>query len=127
MNLPTLIMALWALLMPASNASPCGLCREDNRAAVYSYEADQKVKADPERLEFVVLKVTGPLPRETVASLISWLAERGGVDSSTLKVSASQKSIGFVFEKKYSKEALILDLAKNFPPLSFRPLDDGGY
>ena len=127
MNLPTLIMALWALLMPASNASPCGLCREDNRAAVYSYEADQKVTADPERLEFVVLKIKGPLPRETVASLMKWLAGRGGVDPSTVRVSAFQKSIGFVLEKKYSKEALVLDLAKNFPLLSFRPIDYGGY
>lgn len=121
MNLRMPIMALWALLMPVSSAYPCGLCYEDNRAAVYSYEAMEKVKADPDRFEFVVIKVQGALPKKTAGLLTQWLLEREGVDPQTVKISALQKSIGFVLEKTCSKEELISDLSKDFE-LGFRIL-----
>lgn len=95
----------------------CGLCHEDDRAAVYSYAADQKAKAQPDQLEFAVLKVVGPLPASTVQHLTSWLGARKGVDPSTIKISAPQKSIGFVFEKTESKDSLLADLNKQFPEL----------
>ena len=115
-------MVLWALWMPVSNLYACGLCYEDNRAAVYSYEAMEKVKAAPDRLEFLVIKVKGPLPQETVRLLTLWLTGREGVDPQTVKVSALQKSIGFVFEKAYSKTKLIDDLSKDFEGRGFQIL-----
>lgn len=101
---------------------PCGLCHEDNRAAVYSYEAMEKVKANPDKLEFVVVKIKGPLPQQNIEHLIQWLSERVGVDPPTVKISSLQKSIGFVFEKAHSKEKLIADLSKDFTDLIFQIL-----
>jgi hypothetical protein len=115
-------MALWALLTPVSSAWPCGLCNEDNRAAVYSWEAAQKVDAAPDRLEFVVLKALGPLPQTTADAISAWLKLQPGVDASTVKVSTLQKSIGFVFEKAVAKEDLVSRMAKAFPALSLHIL-----
>ncbi len=115
---------LGAFLCPG-RAWPCGLCREDNRAAVYSYEATQKVAADPKALEFVVLKVKGPLPSKTAEDLIRRLSERQGVDASTVKVSTLQKSIGFVFVKVHGIENLVADLSEGFPHLVFSVVYQG--
>ncbi|HSA59112.1 MAG TPA: hypothetical protein VLJ37_05445 [bacterium] len=105
-----------------SSAYPCGLCREDNRAAVYTWEAAQKVAAAPDKLEFVVLKVLGPLPQKRADEIASWLAQRAGVDPSTVKVSAFQKSVGFVFEKSRDKAGLVSEMKKSFPELSLHIL-----
>ena len=116
-------MALWVLLAPNS-AYPCGLCREDNRAAVYSYEALQRVKAHPDELEFVVIKMTGSLSAKTVDNLGQWLSWRRGVEATTLKISSLQKSMGFVYEKKtQDKQILLMELQETFPDLSFKILD----
>lgn len=108
--------------MFARTASPCSLCHEDNRAAVYSWDAAQKVAAAPDKLEFVVLKALGPLPQSTADAITAWLKMRAGVDPATVKVSALQKSIGFVFENSKDKEALVSDMAKAFPALSLHVL-----
>jgi hypothetical protein len=115
-------MALWAFLTPASSAWPCGLCHEDNRAAVYSWEAAQKVAAAPERLEFVVLKLLGPLPPKRADETAAWLKTRAGVDPATVKVSALQKSAGFVFERAGDKAALLSAMKQAFPELSLHVL-----
>lgn len=119
-------MALWALLMPASKAYPCGLCYEDNRAAVYSYEAVQKVKANPDKFEFIVLKIKGKLSQETADQIRRWLSERGEIDPTTVKVSTLQKSIGFVADKSFPKNSLLDELSRAFSPLTFEllPYDD---
>lgn len=119
-----LIMALWASLMPASNAWPCGLCKEDNRAAVYSWDAAQKVDAAPDKLEFVVLKLLGPLPQARADAVAAWLSLQAGVDVSTVKVSTLQKSAGFAYEKGRDKAALLASMRAAFPELSLRVLDD---
>jgi hypothetical protein len=100
----------------------CGLCHEDDRSAVYSYEAVQKAKAQPDKLEFVVLKVTGALPSPTVDLLSQWLKARAGVDPETVKISAAQKSIGLVMKRTRSKETLAGDLQKDFQGLRFHVL-----
>lgn len=117
-----LILPVLGLLLAPGMALPCGLCHEDDRAAVYSYEAVQKVKADPARLEFAVFKIVGPLPKATVERLTQWLGARPGVDSGTVKISITQKSMGFVLEKSVSKEALIEGLRKDFPELKVHAL-----
>jgi len=106
-----------AMAVVPAVARPCGLCREDDRSAVYSYQAIQKVKANPELLEFAVFKVLGPLPPETVPRLTQWLQARPGVDSETVKISTSQHSMGFVWKKSGSKDTLIADLRRDFPEL----------
>lgn len=111
------LLALSVFFLNIRPAFPCGLCHEDDRSAVYSYEAVQKTKAQPDKLEFAVFKVIGPLPASTIEKLNAWLKAQKGVDPSTLKISAQQKSIGFVFEKAFSKEVLIGNLQKNFPEL----------
>ncbi|MCC6272080.1 MAG: hypothetical protein IT572_01315 [Deltaproteobacteria bacterium] len=116
-----IFLALGLTLAPRA-ARPCGLCHEDDRSAVYSYEAVQKVKADPARLEFAVFKIVGPLPKATVDGLTQWLSARPGVDAATIKISATQKSMGFVWERAGSKAALIADLAKAFPELKVHAL-----
>ncbi|MCC7343814.1 MAG: hypothetical protein IT573_02670 [Deltaproteobacteria bacterium] len=116
-----IFLALGLTLAPSA-ARPCGLCHEDDRSAVYSYEAVQKVKADPARLEFAVFKVVGPLPKATLDRLTQWLGARPGVDAATIKISATQKSMGFVWERSGSKPALIADLAKAFPELKVHAL-----
>ncbi|HKY64483.1 MAG TPA: hypothetical protein VJR29_13825 [bacterium] len=103
-------------------AMPCGLCHEDDRSAVYSYEAVQKAKADPARLEFAVFKIIGPLPKSTVERLTQWLSSRPGVDPSTVKISATQKSMGLVWERARSKDAMLADLARDFPELKVHAL-----
>jgi hypothetical protein len=109
-------------LTQVSSAYPCGLCHEDNRAAVYSWEATQKVAAAPDRLEFVVLKVLGPLSQKRADEIAAWLALQSGVDPATVKVAALQKSIGFVFEKSKDKPALVSGMKRNFPELSLHIL-----
>lgn len=114
-------IAAAAVLVPFSGpAWPCGLCHEDNRAAVYSWKAMQKVNAAPRKLEFVVLKVKGALPPATADQLTSWIEKREGVDPATVKVSTLQKSIGFVFEKSLSKDDLLAALSQEFPKLTFQ-------
>ncbi|HEX5037860.1 MAG TPA: hypothetical protein VFX30_11940 [bacterium] len=108
--------------MPVSSAWPCGLCHEDNRAAVYSWDAAQKVAASPDKLELVVLKLLGPLPQARADELVSWLSLQAGVDASTVKASALQKSVGFVHEKARDKEALLSAMRKAFPELSLHIL-----
>jgi hypothetical protein len=100
-------------------AYPCGLCREDDRSAVYSYEAVQKAKAQPDKLEFVVLKVAGVLSAPITDKLAQWLKARPGVDPETVKISTAQKSIGLILEKSQSKEALVGELQNEFPGLRF--------
>ncbi|MFO1462596.1 MAG: hypothetical protein U1F66_02390 [bacterium] len=114
-------LAVAGALAPAVSLA-CGLCHEDDRSAVYSYAAVQKVKADPARLEFAVFKIIGPLPKDTVERLNRWLAARKGIDPATIKISSSQKSMGFVWEKAGSKEALLADLQKEFPDLKAHAL-----
>ncbi|HEX5035518.1 MAG TPA: hypothetical protein VFW62_13640 [bacterium] len=101
---------------------PCGLCHEDDRSAVYSYEAVQKVKADPAQLEFAIFKISGPLPKSTVERLTQWLSSRPGIDPSTIKISSTQKSMGFVWERARSKAALLADLGRDFPELTVHAL-----
>ncbi len=113
---------IFAALALARTAFPCGLCYEDNRAAVYSYASMQKVEKNREKLEFVVIKIKGPAPVQTVADLHHWLEERKGVDPSTIKISTLQKSIGFVLEKSFPKEELLAALARDFRNLSFKIL-----
>lgn len=122
MNLRMPITVLWVLLTQVSSAYPCGLCDEDNRAAVYSWEAEQKVAAAPDKLEFVVLKVSGPLPQRRADEIAAWLALRAGVDPATVRVSAFQKSIGFVFEKSGDEAGLVSEMKKAFPELSLHIL-----
>lgn len=97
----------------------CGVCDEDDRSAVYNHEAMEKVRTNPDRLEFVVLKVQGSLRQDLPTTLETWLKKQEGVDPSTIKISVPQKSIGFVLDKKYSKEKLAVNLKKAFPQLSF--------
>ncbi len=106
----------------AETALPCGLCREDNRAAVYSYRAMLKVRAHPNQLEFVVLKVAGAFPRKTIGQLTFWLAQQSGLDAGTLKISSLQKSIGFVWIKSAPKKQLVSQLSEKFPSLIFQIL-----
>lgn len=117
-----LLLPLFALSLMPRTAKPCGLCHEDDRAAVYSYESVQKVKADPTHLEFAVFKIIGPLPKATVDRLTQWLSARPGVDKTTIKISTTQKSMGFVWEKAVSKDALLGDLNKEFPELKIHAL-----
>lgn len=117
MRFRLLALAVVAAGLSPRLALPCGLCHEDNRAAVYSYEAMKKVKADPSRLEFAVFKIVGPLSKPSVDRLTLWLGQRPGVDRETVKVSVHQKSMGFVWEKSHSKADLILELQKQFPEL----------
>lgn len=109
-------------LLSAEPTYPCGLCHEDDRAAVYSYESMEKVRLGPERLEFLVMKVMGsfdPLAPELVEKLQDWLAKRQGVDAASVIISPNQRSIGFVFEKVYSKGTLLRDLNQAFPSEHF--------
>jgi hypothetical protein len=115
-------LCLFALGLAPRAALPCGLCHEDDRSAVYSYEAVQKVKAEPARLEFAVFKIVGPLPKATVERLTQWLGTQPGVDPATIKISATQKSMGFVWERVRSKEALLVDLSREFPELKVHAL-----
>lgn len=145
MNLPMPPMELWGPLMRQNKnvmkivffificliilnllSSPihaCGACYEDNLAAVYSYEAVEKAREHPEKLEFVVLKIEGSLPQQKADLLTRWCFEKRGIDVSTVKVSTEQKSMGFLFEKKKLSPATLLgDLKKDFPDLSFKIL-----
>ncbi|HKX12371.1 MAG TPA: hypothetical protein VJP40_04395 [bacterium] len=122
MRVPFFWPALLAALLLPRMALPCGLCHEDNRAAVYSYEAMKKVKADPQRLEFAVFKLTGPLPKAGIERLQLWLGQRPGIDKETIKISSQQKSMGFVWEKSHSKPDLILELQRQFPDLKVHSL-----
>src|SRR5262245_44325229 len=113
---------LSSLLLIHSAAYPCGLCREDYFSSVYSYEAVERAKANPDTLEFMVLKIEGPLPEATLRRLNRWLQKRKGVDATTVKISAHQKSVGFIFEKRFSKDFLMGDLERAFPALNFEVL-----
>lgn len=104
------------------NGMGCGLCHEDNRSAVYSYEAVQKAKAQPDKLEFAVFKIIGPLDAATAQKLQQWLQSKKGIDAATVKISTAQKSMGFVMEKSISKESLIAELESGFSSLQFHPL-----
>ena len=116
----SLVLFFALAVLQSARAFPCGLCREDARAAVYSYEAMQKVTAEPERLEFVVLKITGAVSQKTAGQISQWLTERSGIDPDTVKISTFQKSAGFVLEKKDSKEELVSDLSEDFAGLFFK-------
>jgi hypothetical protein len=100
----------------------CGLCHEDDRAAVYSYEAVQKAKAQPDKLEFAVFKISGPLDPAATQKLQQWLQSKNGIDAGTIKVSTVQKSMGFVMEKSLSKASLIAELESAFPGFQFHAL-----
>lgn len=116
----SLILSSLASLRHA--AYPCCPYHEDCVSAVNSYEAMEKVKAQPDNLEFAILKIEGLLPQATLEELHQWLLNRIGVHSTTVKISASQKSAGFVFEKRCSKDSLTKDLERDFPELDFKML-----
>jgi hypothetical protein len=109
-------------LLGLPNGICCGLCHEDNRSAVYSYEAAEKAKAQPDKLEFAIFKVTGPLDPATAQKIQQWLVGKKGIDATTVKVSTSQKSMGFVMEKSISKDGLITELESGFPGFKFHSL-----
>jgi len=111
------------VLLSAGAAWPCNYCKNDNRSAVYSYEAIRKVEAHPDKLEFAVLKIKGKLSPDAADGIQKWLMRRPGVDAATVKISSLQKSIGFVFEKSKNLDALVADLTKYFTPLRFEALD----
>ncbi len=115
MRVNNFLMSMIAVALWPQVSLACELCHEDARAAVYSYEAIQKVKENPDKLEFVVLKVKGTFSQDIVDSLREWLSQKNGVDPTTIKISTFQKSIGFVFEKNRSKEKLVSDLTQDFP------------
>src|SRR4030095_9043948 len=118
-KIPFVFGILLSSLALIRHAAPCGLCHEDYLSAVYSYEAAEKAKAKPDQLEFTVLKIEGPLAQATLGRLHQWLQKRKGIDSTTVKISAPQKSAGFVFEKRYSKDSLTADLERDFSELDF--------
>ncbi len=113
------ILLIAALSLAAKPLWACGLCHEDDRAAVYSYPAMQKVEAHPDQLEFVVIKISGPLTQLLVNRLEAWLKKQEGVDSETVKLALNQKAMGFVFKKSASFDALLAGLAKEFRKLHF--------
>ncbi|MDO8519546.1 MAG: hypothetical protein Q7T11_05225 [Deltaproteobacteria bacterium] len=110
-------------LFQAPQAYACGACYEDNRAAVYSHEAAQKAEENPEKFEFVVVKVRGPLTPPDQKELKSWLSRRTGVDAATVAVSAMQQTIGFLFEKKFRREKLMVAFGESFPRHRFEILE----
>lgn len=100
----------------------CNFCKEDNRAAVYSYEAVQKVQASPGRFEFVVVKIIGKLQPNDDKALEDWLKLKPGIDPDTVRISIHQKAIGFVLDITAAKKEIVRDLQRAFPELTFRVL-----
>ncbi len=111
-------------LLP-QGAFPCGICKEDDRAAVYSQEAMEKSQAEPDRYEFVVLKVThGPLTPTNIQKIHDWLAKQSGVASSTVNVSQQQRSIGFLFDKQEKLQFLLENFKQILPDFTLLKRDD---
>ena len=106
------------LLFPKLSFS-CGVCEKDDLAAVYDFQAAENVRNHPERLEYVVVKVKGSLSDKKTKAIISWLSSRKGVDAATVKISTTQRSIGFVLNRNFDKHKLVKDLGETFRDLTF--------
>ena len=114
------LITVWETLVAVpQEGTTCGICYEDDRSAVYSFEAAQKAKADPEHFEFVILKVRGNLDDKAALKVVRWLMKRNGVTANTVKISTPQKSIGFLFEKRANLNHLIESMKQTFSPLNF--------
>lgn len=107
-------------------AGACGVCREDDLAGVYTYEAQQLVQANPVALAFVLIKVEGTMGPFGVSRLQSWLRRVRGIDASTVRVSPQQRVVGFVMRKRSSQSQLLDRLTADFPDLAFRLVPDQG-
>ncbi|MBI4126792.1 MAG: hypothetical protein HY465_04785 [Deltaproteobacteria bacterium] len=118
----TVMIAVLVGAMPSANA--CGICKEDDRAAVYSQAAMEQSQAQPTRYEFVVLKVThGPLTPTNITKVRRWLSNQQGIVASTVNISQQQRSIGFLFEKQSQLQPLLDNLQKSFTDFTFLKRD----
>lgn len=141
--MPTLTLALWGPSMRHSSrrlgcvfllfvagdpalAGACGLCREDDLAGVYTYEAQQLVQANPDAFAFVLVKLEGALNPGVVGRLQTWLRRVRGIEAATVRVSLQQRVAGFVMQKRGSPSQLVHRLSKTFPALQFRLLPEQG-
>lgn len=112
-----LLVVMLSLLASARPAMACGSCEEDDRASVYDHAIMHKALADPQRLEFVVIKVIGEWNAKMAQQVEQVLQRRPELDPTTIRISLSQHTIGAIFKRDYDRLALIEALQQQFPRL----------
>lgn len=113
------LMAMLSLLASARPAIACGSCEEDDRASVYDHAIMHKALADPQRLEFIVIKVIGEWNAKMAKQVEQVLQRRPEVDATSIKMSLSQHTIGVIFKRDFDRDALIEALQQQFPRMQF--------
>lgn len=115
MSAMILLAVVLGLLASARPAAACGSCEEDDRASVYDHAIMQKALADPQRLEFIVIKVIGEWNAKVAQQVEQVLQRRPELDPTTITTSLSQHTIGVIFKRNYDRVALIEAVQQQFP------------
>lgn len=126
-NSPAMIvlMMVLGLSLSARPAIACGSCEEDDRASVYDHALMSKAMANPQRLEFLVIKVVGAWTDAAARAVTQFLQHRPDVDPTGIKTLLSPQTIGMIFRRQFDRMKLTDALTQQFPRLRFdiRPYD----